>query len=150
MPRSIDLRAVLADERFRFLVVGGVNTGFAYVVFAVLVVLFEAVVHYTLLLVATHVISVLFAYVLHRTLVFRIRGRWLRDLPRYWSVHLTGLGLNLVLLPILVDVVGMEVLVGQAFALFATAALSYLGHKHFSFRRQAAEDYGPPPPRMRR
>jgi putative flippase GtrA len=134
------LRALYDDERLRFLVVGGINTAFSYAVFALLVVTLEHRIHYTILLVITHVISVLFAYGLHRRLVFRVQGNVLGDLMRYWSVHLSALGVNLVTLPLLVAVVGLGVLVAQALSIGFTAVISYIGHKYFSFRRPVAAD----------
>jgi putative flippase GtrA len=145
MPPTIDLRALYDDERLRFLVVGGVNTAFAYGVFAALVVTLEHRIHYTILLVITHVISVLFAYALHRRIVFRVRGNVLRDLVKYWSVHLSALAVNLVTLPFLVAVVGLGVLVAQAASIGFTAVVSYLGHKHFSFRRPGTTPPAPAP-----
>ena len=88
------------DQRVAFLVVGGINT---VVGFAIFVACSETVGHLVdhrfgkvagslVTLGITHVLGVLFAFVMHRRFVFRVRGHVLRDLVRFWSVYLTALG----------------------------------------------------------
>ena len=86
----------------------------------------------------SHVLSVLFAFVMHRRFVFRVRGHVLRDLVRFESVYLTALGINAVALPGLVELGIDRVLAGGIITACMTL-LSYFGHRHFSFRRSAAE-----------
>jgi putative flippase GtrA len=135
--RPISWRALYASERARFLVVGGFNTAFGYFLFAVLVLLGAGRVHYTLLLVAAYAAATVVAYLLHRTIVFRVKGNLVRDFPRYVSVHLGALAANLALLPLLVELVGMHVLAAQWLLVAVMAVATYLGHKRFSFRRPA-------------
>jgi putative flippase GtrA len=96
----------------------------------------------------SHVLSVLFAFVLHRRFVFRVRGNVLRDLVRFESVYLTALGINAIALPVLVEL-GMGRIPAQAIIVGCTALLSYFGHRHFSFRRSAADAQDEPPSRLR-
>jgi putative flippase GtrA len=86
----------------------------------------------------THVTSVLFAFAIHRSFVFRVTGRVLLDLWRFESVYLAALGLNAVLLPVLVELGGLPVLVAQAAITCLNVAVSWLGHSRFSFRRSMA------------
>ena len=94
-----------------FLVVGVINT---VVAFGIFVACSESVGHFfdqrfgkvagsLVTLGITHVLSVLFAFVMHRRFVFRVRGHVLRDLMRFESVYLTALGINAVALPVLVE-----------------------------------------------
>jgi len=88
-------------------------------------------------LVISHVIGVLEAYVLQRWLVFRVRGHWWRDLARFWSVYLVSLGVNLALLPVLVELLHMEILPAQAIVMALQAFGTYVAHKMFTFKRPA-------------
>lgn len=124
------------SEHVWFVIVGGYNTAFGYAVFAGVHLLFPSL-HYLVVLLIAHVLSVLNAFVAYRLLVFKVRGNVLTDLLRFWSVYLAALALNAVALPLLVEAVGLEVLIAQALVVFVTALMSYLGHKHFSFRREA-------------
>jgi putative flippase GtrA len=88
-------------------------------------------------IVISHILSVLFAFVMHRRLVFRVEGHVLRDLLRFESVYLTTFGLNAVALIVLVEL-GMHRIPAQAIVFVPILLLNYFGHRYFSFRRSAA------------
>jgi len=136
------------DQRVAFLVVGGINT---VVGFAIFIACSQTVGHVVdrrygtvtgslVTLGISHVLSVLFAFVMHRRFVFRVRGHVLRDLLRFWSVYLTAGGINFVALPVLVGL-GLHRIPAQAIIVASTTLLSYFGHRHFSFRRSAADTH---------
>ncbi len=140
------LLRVIRDQRVAFLVVGGVNTltGIAaFVGFELLVSRFApglaAVAHNTLVLGLAHVVTVLIAFVLYRTLVFRVHGHVWRDLARFESVYLSSLGVNWVLLNLLTLWAGLPTIPAQAIVLVLQMFWSWFGHKHFSFRRPRPE-----------
>jgi len=137
---------IFHDQRVAFLVVGAINT---VVGFAIFVVCSESVGQFvdhrfgrvagSLVTVGiSHVLGVLFAFVMHRRFVFHVRGHVLRDLARFESVYLTALGINAIALPVLVEL-GLHRIPAQAIILASTTLLSYFGHRHFSFRRGAAD-----------
>lgn len=140
------LMRLVRDQRVAFLIVGGINTVVGFGIFVVcsltighLVDDRHGQVAGSLVTVGiSHVLSVLFAFVMHRRFVFRVRGHVLRDLARFESVYLTALGINAVALPLLVTL-GMHRIPAQAIIVASTTLLSYFGHRHFSFRRSAAE-----------
>lgn len=117
----------------RFLVVGAWNTGFGYALFAALYLAFGDHVHYLGIAAFTMVIAVLQAFVLYRVWVFRTRGPWLAELRRFVAVYAGAFCLNLVLLPLLVDVASIPVLLAQCIALVTVVAFSFFGHREFSF-----------------
>jgi putative flippase GtrA len=137
------------DQRVAFLLTGVINT---VVGFAIFIAISESVGHFVdhrfgkvagALVTAgvTHVLTVLFAFVTYRRLVFRVRGHVLRDLIRFWSVYIVAGGINIVTLPMLVEL-GLQRIPAQAIILAGTTLLSYFGHRHFSFRRGAADTHG--------
>jgi putative flippase GtrA len=91
------------------------------------------------------VVSVIVAFVLYRTLVFRVTGQVWRDLARFESVYLVSLGVNWVLLNLLTVVLGLPAILAQALVVGVIAVVSFFGHKHFSFRRSAASTERRPP-----
>ena len=127
--------SVVRDERVAFLVVGTANTAIGVFWFAFFHLLLGERLHYLVLLAFAHVASVLCAFVLYRRVVFRVHGHVLRDLARFESVYLAGFGVNLVLLPLLVEGLDLPVLLSQLLVVGLTATMSYVGHKYFSFRR---------------
>jgi putative flippase GtrA len=138
MPLS-RLASAQHQQKLRFVLVGLANTAFGYGLFALLVIIVGSRVPYLISLLVAHVAGVLEAFILHRWLTFRVQGRVLGDLLRFWSVYLVALGVNLVLLPLLVEVGDLPVLLAQAIVLLLTALGSYVGHHRFSFRRTATE-----------
>ena len=137
------LLRVIRDQRVAFLAVGVVNTIFGYLCFAVFLVTVGHVWHYLGALACAHVVSVLFAFVLYRFVVFRVRGHVLSDLWRFETVYLAALAVNFVLLPVLVEVAGLPVLGAQALIVLVTSLMSWMGHKHYSFRRAAPSEEAP-------
>jgi putative flippase GtrA len=145
-PAPGPLIRLVHDQRVAFLIVGGINT---VVAFGIFIICSETVGHLVdhrfgkiagslAALGITHVLSVLFAFVMHRRFVFRVHGHVLRDLARFWSVYLTTGAINLVILPVLVEL-GMDRIPAQGIILGSTTLLSYFGHRHFSFRRSATD-----------
>jgi putative flippase GtrA len=134
------LRRLLALEQIRYLLVGAWNTLVGYVLFAGLVITLGDRVHYLWLLLVAHVISVLQAFALYRVFVFRVRGRLLGDLVRFWSVYAGALAINMVALPVLVEAGGVPVLPAQAFFVCVTIVTTYVVNRHFSFSRPAAAE----------
>lgn len=115
--------------------VGVANSVFGFGVFAGLQLAVGGRVHYLVILLISHVVNVLEAYVLQRWLVFRVRGRWWRDLARFWSVYLVALAINAPALSLLVEVVHMAVLPAQSIIMVLTAMGTFVAHRSFSFRR---------------
>ena len=131
-------RDVLRARQPRFVLVGVYNTVFGFACFALLVHLLHDEVHYIALLLISHVISTLNAYLGHRYVVFRVRGHFFRDLFRFWSVYLVSIGINVAALPVAVDGLGVPLLIAQAGITLALVVLTYVLHSRFSFARGPA------------
>ncbi len=143
---SRTLSARLTDDSsgsqvVRYLLVGVWNTIFGYLVFVVVWQLAGARLGYGGTLVVTIVISVLQSYATQRWLVWRSQNAVRRELPRFLAVYAASYALNFVLLWLLVDHVGIQVLVAQAVATAAVVATSFVLLRSFTFRQQPpAED----------
>jgi putative flippase GtrA len=129
------LLAAVKNDKIAFVIVGVANT----IIGALWFVLFELTVGivagYMLSLLLAHIAAVLCAFVLYRTLVFRVRGNVVRDLVRFEMVYLSALAINAIALPTLVELGGLAPIPAQLLIVPVTAVISYVGHKYFSFRR---------------
>lgn len=134
--RSLVERLV-RDQRIRFLAVGVTNTIVGYAVFSALTVWAFAGIPlgYLLSLVVSYAVSITLAFWLYRTFVFPVKGRILSDFAKFVGVYIVSIALNAVLLPLFVEIVGLNPLVAQAISLVLTTLISYFGHKYVSFRR---------------
>ena len=133
----------LNTTKVRFLVIGAWNTAFGYGVFWLLYELFSRVFTvryfaYTTAQIVGWVIAVANAFLLHKYVTFRstARGRegffeFLRFMQTYVAMFLFGL----VLLPFLVEIVGLGPRVAALVATGIGVVISYLGHRYITFRR---------------
>lgn len=128
---------LLAAQKVRFLIVGGINTVLGYGLFVVFNhVLFGSMrFGYILSLICSYALSIMSAFVLYRRYVFPVTGRVRRDFIAFVGVNMVAVGSNLVLLPALVEVARMTPLVAQGIALVCTTLISFFGHRDVSFRR---------------
>lgn len=124
------------DRRVAFLIVGGINTVVGYLWFVLFQVSVGQLWGYMATLFFAHVASVLCAFVMHRRFVFRVQGHWWRDLGRFELVQLVALGVNVVALPLLVELAGLSPIAAQGIIVVITVTFSYFAHRHFSFRRK--------------
>ncbi len=130
-------RRIREDERARFILVGGVNTIVAYALFLGFEYLLGG--RYLLSLGLSYLITTIIAFFLHRRLTFGVTGRRgiILDFVRFESVYVVMLLINSVLLFALVNGGRWPSWIAQALIVVITTAVSYLGHKFFSFRRPA-------------
>ncbi|WP_022884943.1 GtrA family protein [Glaciibacter superstes] len=140
------LLRLIRDQRIAFLLVGAANTGVGFLLFIAfdltigtwLDAAVNPVVGSLAVLACAHVLGVLFAFVMYRAFVFKVRGHVLRDLARFESVYLVSIIINAIILPILVSF-GWNRILAQFSILIVTTLISYFGHRSFSFRRTPAE-----------
>src|SRR4029077_10167707 len=87
-----------------------------------------------LAVVAAYAISIVLAFVLHRKLVFRVRGHVLRDFVRFVAVNSGGLLLNIALLSLAVSALHLSSKPSAVVVMGLVAVASYFGHRYISFR----------------
>jgi putative flippase GtrA len=130
------LMRLIKDQRVLFLLVGGINTGFSTGLFICLALYFPETPSAVLLTIswAVSLVSVFFVY---RKLVFRVTGRIFRDFFRFVLVNLSSLLINIVLLFLVSDMLGLPRIPAQIAITMISVAVSYFGHRYFSFRRSS-------------
>ena len=135
--REMTSRALRMANRkeVRYVLVGGWNTLFGWAVFVALQLTVGATIGYMAVLVIAQVVSIINAYLCYRWLVFRVQGNWWLDFFRFSAVYWIVFALNIVALPLMVSVLGMNVIVSQTVFVVVTVIASYIAHNRFSFRR---------------
>ncbi|BDT86584.1 GtrA family protein [Nocardia cyriacigeorgica] len=129
------LRLVRRQE-LAFAVVGGFNTLLGIVLTVAWLTILGDGVPPSVAVVAAYCVSVVVAFVLHRTLVFRVRGHLLRDFLAFVAVNSGGLLMNVVLLELAVTVLGFPEKPAAVVVMGFVAVVSFFGHRHISFRRR--------------
>jgi len=126
-------------QQFRFLLAGGYNTVFGYLVFGGLYLLFSQQVHYLIIAVLAHGCAVISAFIVHRRLVFRSSEPWPRSFVRFNASQLATLGFGIICLYVLVTYGRFRPLAAQAIVTTVSVLLTYLLHSRFSFRGHPRE-----------
>jgi putative flippase GtrA len=129
------LRKWFSDQRFLFLLVGGINTAFSTALFVALVLVFGRRLPSSVCLGFSWIISLVAVFFAYRHLVFRVKGHFWLDFFRFAGTNLTGLLINMAALTVLVDVIGWPAIPVQLAIICFMIFFNYFGHKHVSFRR---------------
>lgn len=130
------IQQLLDSEKLRFLIVGGLNTALGFGLFAFFNWTFSKYEFgYMIALVLSQIISLFFAFWLHKTFTFKTAGHLWQDFIRFTMVNSVNYVINWIALPILVHGMHMNPLIGQLIVLIVTTVLSFVGHKYFSFKR---------------
>ena len=125
----------LEHRPLRFVLAGVWNTAFGYGVYLLCHAAVTAVGgHYLLALLPAQVLAVSNAYVVHRRLVFSDHPVGLWTFIRYNLVYWVTFGLNLAILPLIVETTHIDPRLGQAVFILCAAVGTYSAHKRFSFR----------------
>jgi putative flippase GtrA len=131
----------------RYLLVGGFNTCFGYLLFVGFNYLFRRIGIYgsEIASLLSNIIAITVAFLGYKWFVFRTRGHYLREWLRCLSVYGTSMVFALIMLPPLTLALRhwfghsqMASNVAAAILTVITVFASYFGHKHFSFRRSGS------------
>lgn len=128
-----------SHAKFRYLLIGAWNTLAGYAIFAVLYLLVGTSIGYLFTAALSHLLAVTQSFVCHRQFVFQSRGKWVEEYWRFHIAHLGSLLLGLVLLPLLVELLGISPLIAQALLTIFFVIVSFFVHQHFTFRKSVDE-----------
>lgn len=132
---------MFVNEKFRYLIVGGINTLLGFGLFSVCQLLFGKSIGYLGSLYLAQLIASIVAFVNYKKTVFNVRGNLILDFIRFQAVYVVPLLINTLLLPIFVQAFNWNVYLAQGFTTLILAVGLYFAHKYFSFRRKPAENY---------
>jgi len=122
---------IFEDDKVRFLFVGVLNTVFGYAVYALLIYL---KMHYFLAQLFASVLAITHHYLWNKYFTFRIPEKSVSEIVRFVSVYAISYLLNMAVLYISIEKFTMNAYVSGVICLFVTTIISYLGHKHVSFK----------------
>ena len=125
---------VFENKKIRYLVVGGWNTFFGYLIGVFLFLLLNSHLHLIIIAIIANVIAISMAFITYKLIVFRTRGSWLAEYLRCYIVYGFNALLGILFLWLLVDKVGFNIWIAQGIAISATVVVSYFLHQRFTFR----------------
>lgn len=131
MKSSAALGKVLSQP-MRFGLVGVLNTAIGYLAYLLGLALG---LNYVTAATVSHAIGVTNSFFWNKYWTFRSRGEARSELARFVSVYAVTYVANLVLLALMVEVVGWDARISQAIAYGIVIAISFVGHRYWSFRQ---------------
>ncbi|NTU71402.1 MAG: GtrA family protein [Coriobacteriia bacterium] len=136
-------------EKFRYLVVGVMNTLVNYAMFALAIRFLSepleaaaGVDHKTAAIIlqwATWIVAVVWSTTTMKYLVFRSKGHFGHEVFRAYFIYLPAQGLSSLILWSGMHFLGLSALVAQLAAIVVTTVISYLGHKYFTFKKPSGQ-----------
>ncbi len=131
------------QKKGRFFLVGIWNTIFGYLAFVGLDILFtfffsKRYLAYMSAAILSNILAIINAYVFHKYITFKSNARGkaiIVEFARFCSTYLLSMVLGLILLPFLVEVMGIEPKISGALLIPITVIISYLAHSRYSFRK---------------
>ena len=124
----------LHETKVRFLLAGALNTVFGLAAYPAFYFLLAPLkLHYMLVLGITQIICIVFSYLTNKFLVFRTVANYLREGAKFALFHLSYFLVNLIALPLLVEIVGMSPVWGQTLFAIAVIVTSYFWHSNITF-----------------
>jgi len=136
MKRLVELATNASPEnkkKLRYLIVGMWNTVFPYIVFGLLYYLSDAQLHYMIILLISQVLGLTNAYIGYKLFVFKTKGNIVREYLRFYVVYGTTLVVNIILIGLFVEVLGINPLISQGIIGVIVVIMAYVGHDRFSF-----------------
>jgi putative flippase GtrA len=125
--------------KIRFLLAGGLNTCFGLAAFPALYYLLAFLdLHYLVILSMSHVLSVSFAFVTNKYLVFKTVGNTRQEYGRFIIFHAGHLAFNLAALTVLVHLSGLSPVWLQIIFAIAVIVSSYFWHSRITFSSKKA------------
>ena len=124
------------EKKIRFLIAGGVNTLVGLSVYPALFVFLNPFgFGYMKVLLVSQVISITFSFITNKFFVFRTKGEVTKEYIKFFMFYGFYLTLNLIFLPIFVDVLYLTPIVAQTIFSMAVIVTSYFWHNLVTFKR---------------
>ena len=121
--------------KIRFLIVGGWNTLFSFIVGPVIYYGLQENMHVLLVGAVAYVLTMTMAFLTHKLFVFRTKGNWMFEYLRSYVVYGGSAIIGIFALWGLVDGMAVPFWLAQVLIVLVTVTISYFGHKKFTFYR---------------
>lgn len=133
--KQIEKRWFGLGEKIRFLLVGGANTLFSFLMYVGVLCLLGKD-KYQISLIISWSISTIFSFSTQKKLVWRTKSNWIKEYFKCLQSWFCGYILNAFVLEISVEFLNLHVFCGQFFSIAITTVVSYLLMKFYVFKNK--------------
>ena len=120
-------------DKIRFLLIGGINAGISYIIFAAAVYCLGEE-YYQVCAALQWILSSFISFFNQKVFVFCTKGRWVKEYLRCCMTWLVSYLLNVLILEVFVKFVDLNVYIAQFLAIFTVSIVTYILFKYFAFK----------------
>jgi putative flippase GtrA len=128
------LKVLLSDKRVRFILVGGLNTAFSYMLYALFIYFGISA---DIAIVMMYPLSIAHSYLWNKYFAFKSKKRSIKEMLIFVSVYVITFVINYLSIYTFVNVMDINEYIAGIISLATTALLSYIGHNLFTFSNNA-------------
>lgn len=123
----------MSTQTIRFVIVGILNTIVGFGVYALYLHFVNN--SYVQALIISHIIGVVHSYLWNNKWTFTMNEISFKSIMKFISVYAITFFVNLLLLSLFIDAIGVNKFFAQGISLFITTLVSFFGHKYWSFAK---------------
>ena len=120
--------------KMRYLLAGGWNTLFGYIIGVGLYQLMHAHIQTLYIALLANIICISMSFITYKLFVFKTRGRWIEEYLKSCTVYSGAALISSLLLWLFVDLFSIHIYIAQALVITTTVVISYTGHSRFTFK----------------
>mgnify|MGYP003571427529 CR=1 FL=1 len=120
-------------DKLRFLLVGGYNAAFSYIIYIIAVKLLGEG-HYQICVALQWSISSIFSFINQKIFVFCTKGNWIKEYLKCCTTWVVSYFLNAIILELIVKYVSKNVYIDQLVSIFIVSIVTYVLFKYFAFK----------------
>jgi len=123
------------EKKIRFLIAGGVNTLVGFLVYPLLYLALSPIgFGYIQILLAAQIPCITFSFATNKYFVFRTKGNLKKEYLKFIVFYAVILLINLIFLPILVEIFGVSPIISQTLFVALTIVTSFFWHNFITFK----------------
>lgn len=127
-------------QKLRYLAVGGVNTLVGYVIGVAAYQQLVGSLHIFVIGILANIVAITFSFLMYKAFVFRSNGHWLKEYLKAYLVYGGVAVFGIFLLWLFVNQIELSIWMAQGLVTILTVAVSYIGHKKFTFSKKMPVD----------
>ena len=124
---------MICSRKIRYILAGGWNTLFGYVVSLLLYYSLIEYVHIVGVALIAHFFAISMAFFTYKLFVFKTRGSWCQEYMRSYLIYGNTILVSVGLLWFMVDYIAVPFWIAQGLIISITVILSYVGHSRYTF-----------------
>jgi putative flippase GtrA len=118
----------------RYLVAGGVNTLFGYLVSLAFYYGLNQKINLIFILIITNIVSISFSFLTYKVFVFKTQGNWIKEYLKSYLVYGFTAIISSGCIWIMVQKISLSYWIAQSLAIIIIVIASYILHNNYTFK----------------